>query len=403
MRTLCGVLLCALPALALAAADKDPPLFDPDADHPWNGAHRALYEADPRRDIDDQEQLEPLITSWPDSRFLAPRASPKPALEALDALLAAGPKARVKDPLRRAVFQHDLWAAFSDSTGPASPTILEQADGRTLNTQIFEDRGDADLPRRRERRELQRRLVQAMRLAALTEDEIKGLPDNLADAVKSGRFPREFDPKKPEQAFLPADLLARDGPWVVVHNTTETHNLGAPTHLASFKGRSVFTVLLRLPGGRKATEAFVKELEKGKLPPLPRGTQTALLRRMLLIDDQGMLRPTPLTESLQLRTFSGDDDTGEPTAFKLSRAGLFAGKGDGLRALNLKGRNCVSCHARTDGNGVRSITSLFQGDRKRPGLTASDLEEQTRRSIDWTEKSYTWGLLQGLWEAGPAK
>jgi hypothetical protein len=26
----------------------------------------------------------------------------------------------------------------------------------------------------------------------------------------------------------------------------------------------------------------------------------------------------------------------------------------------------------------------------------------TRRSLDWTEKTYTWGLLQGLWEAAPS-
>jgi hypothetical protein len=403
MRTFLGILLGSLPALALAAG-KDAPPFDADADHPWNRAHRALYVADPDRGVDDQERLEPQVGSEPDSRFLAPRASPKAALEALDAVLAVGPKAVVKDPLKRAVFQHDLWAAFADSTGPSRPTILEQADGRMVNTQQFVDQGDSSLPRRRERRELQRRLVQAMRLAALTEAEIQALPDNLADAVKASRFPRAFDPRRREQPFLPVDLLAADGPWVVVRNATDAHNLGAPTHLAFFKGRSVFTVLLRLPDGRKATEAFVKELEAGKLPPLPEGAQTALLRRMLLIDDQGKLRPTRLTESLQLRTYNGDDkDAGEPTAFKLARAGLFAGKGDGLRPLDLKGHNCVSCHARIEGNGVRSISSLFMGDRKRSGLVDSDLEEQTRRSMDWTEKSYTWGLLQGMWEAAPAK
>jgi hypothetical protein len=402
MRTLCGLLLCGLPALAGAAAGKDAPLFDADADHPWNRAHRALYEADPRRGIDDQEELEPRGGTWPDSRFLAAKASPKPALEALDALLAAGRKAAVKDPLKRAVFQHDLWAAFADTTGPVPPREPDAVDGRQLDNQ-FVDQGDSTLPRLRERRDLQRRLAQAMRLAALTEDEIKGLPDNLADAVKSGRFPREFDPKKPEQPFLPPDLLARDGPWLTVSNPTQANLLGAPAHLATVKGRSVFLVLLRLPDGRKATEAYVKELEQGKLPPLPRGAQAALLRRMLLIDDQGRLRPTKLTESLQLRTFSGDEeDVGAPTVFKLARSGLFAGKDDGLRALDLKGNKCLGCHFTHDGNGVRSLNSRSMGARDRSALAASNLEEQTRRSIAWTEKSYTWGLLQGMWEAGAA-
>jgi hypothetical protein len=243
-----------------------------------------------------------------------------------------------------------------------------------------------------------------MRLSALTEAEIKALPDNLADAVKAGKFPRDFDPKRPEQVFLPADLLARDSPWVVVSKPTQPRLLGAPAHLATVKGRSVFLVLLRLPEGRKATEAFVKELENGKLPALPKGTQTALLRRMLLIDDQGRLRPTPLTESLQVRVFNGsEEDVGTPFVFKLSRSGLFAGKGDGLRPLDLKGNKCLGCHFSHDGNGVRSILTLGMGDGKRRALTTSNAEEQTRRSMAWTERTYTWGLLQGMWGSGPAK
>jgi hypothetical protein len=255
--------------------------------------------------------------------------------------------------------------------------------------------------RKRERRDLQRRLVQAMRLAALSADEIKALPDNFADAVKKGDYPASFDPKSPKKPFLPPDLLDKNGSWVTVGSPTQPETLAAPAHLATFKGRSVFTVLLRLPAGRKATEAFVKELEAGKLPPLPRGAQTALVRRMLLIDDQGRLQPTTLTESVQLRVFIDADkhDIGTPFVFKLARAGLFAGKGEGLRALDMKDRNCANCHTRIEGQGVKSIASLYAGDPKLSGLSASDREEQTQRSIDWVQKTYTWGLLQGMWEA----
>jgi hypothetical protein len=404
MRILCGLLLCGSAALALAAG-KDAPLFDADTNHLWNRVHRALHVANPDRGIDDQEPLEPNGFTWPESRFLTPRASPKAALEVLDLLLAAGPKAAVKDPLKRAVFQHDLWAAFADSTGPVLPTDLDVVNGWKLDGQPFTDQGDSTLPRLRERRALQRRLVQVLRLAAVTEDEIKALPDNLADAVRSGRFPATFNPSKPEQAFLPPDLLAGDGPWVVVSNPTQARLLGAPAHLATVKGRSVFVVLLRLPDGRKATERFLLEVGEGKLPALPKGTQTALLRRMLLIDDQCRLRPTTLTESVQLRTFSGDEeeDTGAPTVFKLARNGLFAGKGNGLQPLDLKGNRCMGCHFRHDGNGVRSIQSLYMGDPRKRALAASNLDEQTRRSIAWTERSYSWGLLQGMWEADPPK
>jgi hypothetical protein len=387
-------------ATAFPAEDK--PLFHSDPDHPWNRAHRFLYLAEGNAGIDNQERLEPFTLGGGESRFLAKGASPQKAIELLDAFLASDEARQIKDPLKRAIFQHDLWRVFTDTTGPALEVIRAQADGRTVNTKRFADYGDSSLGRRAERRALQKRLVQAMRMAALTAEEIQALSDNLASAVKGGLFPSAFDPKHPERPYLPTDLLSKDGSWVIVTNpaeTTDQGTLGAPTHVASFKGRSVFTVLIRLPGGRAKTEAFVKELSEGKLPPLPSGSQTALLRRMLLIDANGHLRPTALTESLQLRVYEGPEDTGAPVAIRLARSRLIAGKSDNLQSLNSKELSCVSCHARHEGNGVRSIASLYAGERQQPGLSASDLKTQEASTIAWTEKTYAWGLLQGLWES----
>src|SRR5262249_31971070 len=272
--------------------------------------------------INEQERLEPL--PLPESPFLIEGRSPKQAIELLDAFLALKPEQRPKDPVKRAILQHDLWAVFADTTGPAQPRILEQADGRTLNSQMFIDLGDVDLKRKSERRELQKRLVQAMRIVALNEKEIRSLPDNLPNFTRSGDFPFEFDPKHPEQPFLPPDLFSRNGPWLVVTNATQADGLGAPTHLAVFKGSSIFIVLLRLPGGQKDTAAFIKKLSAGELPPLPAGTQTALVRRMFLIDDRGRLQSTALTEGVQIRVYQGDHDTGQPFAFMMQRAELIA-------------------------------------------------------------------------------
>jgi hypothetical protein len=94
---------------------------------------------------------------------------------------------------------------------------------------------------------------------------------------------------------------------------------------------------------------------------------------------------------------------GTPFAFKMSRAGLFAGKRASLQPLDLKEHNCVSCHARHEGEGVRSIASLYAGEGQRPGLASSNLSAQERGTMAWTEKTYTWGLLQGLWESKPGK
>ncbi|HEV3143747.1 MAG TPA: hypothetical protein VGZ47_07685 [Gemmataceae bacterium] len=385
-----------LAIFALAASADDKTLFDPDPDHVVNRMHRHLYWQNANAGINEQDRLEPVPIL--DSPFLLDGHSPRQAIELLDAFLALKPEQRPKDPLKRAILQHDLWAVFAETTGQAQPRIIEQADGRMLNSQVFIDLGDHDLKRKKERRELQKRLVQAMREVALTEKEINALPDNLTEIVKSGTFAKDHDPKQPAKPFLPPDLLSKAGPWIAVSNSTQVDGLAAPTHLATFKARSLFSVFIRLPGGRKETEAFVKKLSAGQLPPLPEGTQTALLRRMFLIDDRGHLQPTALTESVQFRVYEGDHDTGQPYAFKLQRAEFISGQGNVLQPMNAKDFSCIACHARIEGNGVRSIASLYVGNRRQPGLDISSIEEQTNRSMEWTKKSYSWGLLQGLWE-----
>src|SRR5262249_4827717 len=148
----------------------------------------------------------------------------------------------------------------------------------------IEDRGDRGLGRKAQRRDIQRRLVQVMRRVALKPEEVGALPDNLARTVNAGAFPKAYDPGHPERPFLPADLLAPKGPWVPVRNTTHPDGLGAPEHVRFTNGRSLFLVLLRLPQGRAATEAYLKTLRGGKLPQFPPDTQVALVRRMILID-----------------------------------------------------------------------------------------------------------------------
>jgi hypothetical protein len=299
--------------------------------------------------------------------------------------------------------------------------------------------GDADLSRRRQRRELQKWLVLAMRRVALGPREIASLPDNLAEAVESGAYPKEFDPKHPEQAFLPPDLANVGGGWIAFANGSAPGGMAAPQHTAFVKGRSVFTVHLRLPAGREATQAYLKRAASGDVPQFPEGTQTALVRRMLLIDDTGAPRPSPLTESVELRYYRkperGTDplDMGTPAVFLLSRKGLAAGRNGGLRPVGREERTlfsfqarfglagvdfleaprrprsdrlldtCASCHARNEGSaGVRSVATLYAGDPNAPrGLIATTDKEQAEATTRWLRKTYTWGLVQGLWEARP--
>jgi hypothetical protein len=425
-------LLVVAPLCALAAVAAPPAPFDPDADHVANRLHRHLWtRTAPDGKAYDQESLE--VPFAPRSRFLTDGESHRRALALLDEFLKAQAARPIKDPLKRAVLQRDLWNVFAVTAGAARQEVVEEPEGRVVATVRFSDPGDDDLERRPQRRELQRRLARAMRSVALTAEEIGALPDNLADAVRSRTFPAEFDPRNPARPFLPPDLLAEDGPWVPIANPTREDGLAAPGHLAFTKGRSVFTVFLRLPDGRKAAEKYVKDVNdaerKGapRLPPLPEGAQTALLRRMLLIDEQGRPHETRLTESLELRVYH-KNDLGHPFAFHLRRSDLFTGRAGGLHAIGpdettyfdfqvqpegpshdpieaTKPRRpeklmstCQGCHARTNGDGILSVATLHAGLRRQMGLTVTTPAEQVRATTTWLRRTYTWGLFQGMWE-----
>ena len=407
-------------------------LFHSDPQHPWNRLHRLLYSRTTQNGrFYYEESLEPLFL--PGSKFLTEGLSFQQAITLLDEFLKERADERINDPLKRAIMQRDLRAVFSTTVSDARQVIrVDQERGLISVTDGIEDPGDDTLSekQRGRRRELQKRLVTVMRRIALRPDEVNALPDNLTQAVNSGAFPRTFDPRVPTQAFLPTDLLAEHGSWVAVSNLTRANEelLAAPEHVRFTKGRSIFTVFLRLPEGRPATEAFLRKMQDGNVPQFPEGTQTALLRRMLLIDNSGTIREAPLTESLQIRVYR-DLDSGIPYEYTLRRSDLFAGRRGGVHAVGAdetsyfdfqtRGKDvfemprlpdgeaimqtCGRCHSRVDGRGgihtVNTIYARVDTKQRSTGLVATTLKQQERLTIDWVRKSFTWGLLQGLWEA----
>jgi hypothetical protein len=441
--------LLLLPYLVISSSRPQAAQFDPDPQDPANRLFRHLYSRTMQDGkVYDQESLDPIFL--PGSKFLTEGASQQQAVALLDEFFKSQAKHPLKALVPRAILQRDLWGVFGTSTGKVNPEYLEMQDGRVLSTLRPLDGGDAGLGRPRERRELQRGLALAMRSIALTAKEIDALPDNLAEAVKSGTFPEEFDPKNPAKAFLPTDLLAPAGPWVAVMNASRGDQLAAPQHLQFTKGRSVFTVFLRLPGGRRETEAYLLSLIKAEnerqelpkfpagtlkgLPQLPAGAKTAILRQMLLVDDQGKLRATRLTESLQINVLDGNNQSnvGHSFAFKLRRADLFADRNGGLYAVDAtetssfdfetrSGSNsdpfeveskepqpavallstCRRCHAFSDR--LASVNVLRAGMLDRPALVATDPKEQAGATMHWVSRTYSWGLLQGLWESRTEK
>ena len=174
------------------------------------------------------------------------------------------------------------------------------------------------------------------------------------------------------QPFLPPELFRSDGPWVCLSAYS-----AEPTAIAHFSGRSRFLVFMRLPGGRDTTLAYIHKLRSSSEPPLlnssspsrrlnlalpqvPEGTMVAPVRQMMVIDDQGKLTLTALTEGVQLRVYhaitpgteymnysngpsSHDQDFLE---FRIRRQDLFARHSVGLRSAPRRNAVCHVQYAR---------------------------------------------------------
>lgn len=311
-----------------------PPLtiFDPDPRHLWNRTYACLFirQAPDGRQY-GADALDPLM--WPETRYLLTGESHSRALQCLDEFVSADAEHLVADPSKHAVFQHDLWALFDWAAA------------------------SDDFPR--QRRDLEVRLAAAIYRLAITTQQAHALPDTYAAAVASRQFATAYRPLNPQRAFLPPDLFQTDGPWVCL-----SAQLDEPTAIVHFSGRSRFLVFLRLPSGRADTVAYVEKLRSSHelpllsgdsgvrflnlaVPQFPAGTQVALVRQAILIDNEGGLLPSQLTESVQLRVYhavtpgtkymnyingpsSHDQDFFE---VRMRRGELFAHRNGGLVAI----------------------------------------------------------------------
>jgi hypothetical protein len=412
-----------------------PGLYDQRPDHIWNRLYRQFYVRHARDGKKfGYDELDPLL--WSETKYLIGGPSHRQAVNLLDEFLSRRGEKLITDPLKRAMFQRDLWAIFD---------WLSQGDDHPL-----------------ERGELLARLAQVIRRLALPSDQIKLLPDNYAAAVDARAFPVQYQPDSHETAFLPSDLFQAGGSWIVIGDTNGRS--AAPAHLRSspFGGRSTFLILMRLPGRREVTTAYLQRLREfpqpwiyntgstrdveplipnPDLPQFPAGTQLALVRRMVLIDNQGNLTPTRLTESVQIRVYRsipkgaeirslGARATQDGFEFRLSRRKLFGAETGGLKAVlrdekdfilfrahgidwfeqadgaspeNSQGAildQCASCHASP---GIHSVLSYserrFEPSLRPPALAETSITNEEYMTTSWKRRQYDWGLLKGLWQA----
>jgi hypothetical protein len=316
-------------------------IYASDPDHIWNRLFRLFYV---RRTGDGQQyggdELDPYL--WLQTKYLVSGSSHDEALKLLDEFLGQNSERAITDPLRRALFQRDLLAVY----GWLSLPLDEQTQGRS---------------------ELQKRVAEIIRRLALSEDQVRELPDNYEYAIRAHVFPTTYDPADPQRPFLPADLFDPKGQWVCLGE--QQGRPVASDHLEFFDGRSVFLVFFQVPGGREKTLEYLAKLRDvpktwgpnpdtlpflrdgqadlaglvpyPEPPQFPIGTRMALVRQIVLIDREGKPTRTKLTESVQMRVYRaihfdlGGTETHSQDffEFRISRKGLLSGQAGGLRAI----------------------------------------------------------------------
>jgi hypothetical protein len=387
-----------LPSGATPTNEAQWSIYHLDPQHLWNRLFRQFF----RRTTDDGREygwnsLDPLL--WPATTHLLESTSYEETIQLLDEFLITNGEDLITDPLKRALFQRDLWAVFD-----------------WLNLQT-DDHAE-------QRQALQERIARMMKKLALTEQEILSLPDNYFAALASGAFPPGFQDEAPDTAFLPPGLSEPNSEWLCVGREggpmAMTHTQGFP-----FFGRSAFLVFMRVPGGQQAVLPFLQELNTELSPRLPTSLEVALVRRTILIDQRGEMVFSPIVESIQIRHF-------QPLQrfynFSLNRTLLFAGVSGGLEPLDkeillffshgdgfVAGHIeeveipdiCKACHI-DEGLGIGGVTSILSYSRARfplpeqPTLIATAPEHDSATVIAWKMQQGSWQRLQTLWQtAGP--
>jgi hypothetical protein len=382
-------------------------IYDPDPQHIWNRVYRQFYirVADNGTEF-GADTLDPLLWYETESLLKAPTYQQTSAL--LDDFLNVHAENLITDPLKRALFQRDLWAVF---------------DWLSWRTDTYTT----------ERQELQKRVAQIMRRVALTDAQIAALPQNYSAAVSSHQFADQYSSEPSHPAFLPPDLMQPNSAWVEVGSKNE---IIAITHTqAVFNGRSVFHVFYHLPTGRQATLDFIAGLNASQtthqIPSLPENTSVALVRQLLLINSEGHIVPTPITESVQFRVLQLAATVQNVYGFRLSRVQLIAGKVGGLysvgpddkefpvfmdhgldafetKAITIEQAQavtlqmCQTCHF---GQGAGNIISYSRDPFPRspkvlPVLTETNPDIEANLVISWKQQQANWQTLHKYWLKG---
>jgi hypothetical protein len=248
---------------------------------------------------------------WGNSDYLVKSESGHRFREAL-AAFASSTDAQIADypALDRAMLQRQLWTVFDWTVHAGKLKTLERSSLEAM----------------------QRSLGALIRRLALSAEEIENLPDLVKNTAETGVYPEIANPSALLQPFFPKSLGSKDSPWVCVSGGA----LRARSHDFEEQWRSAFQIYIRLPGQRKDTLNYLKELDEFRepwtnekpetsllnrtrphggihhvdlyvnpdTPQFPNGTQVAMLEQWLLIRDDGELVASPLVASVQVREYT---------------------------------------------------------------------------------------------------
>lgn len=346
---------------------------------------------------------------WGEGKYLIAGESNRKLHALLDQLVAREAKAQLPNVREKALVQNALWQVYDYMT----LDFAEQRDARVA---------------------LRPKLAAAIRHLGFSPAELAALPDNLATA---------------ENRDLP-QLFARDSAWITLSKKDEKPVAAA--HLMQLDA-SAFIVFYKHPDGRPAGLKLLDELAKVPFPlarnergdtffqadaipvKLPEGMQVALLRRMLLVDREGHIVATPITQTRQIRTrderillqrermlYNADTQMQE---FHFDRAKYLAGEKDSLVAVKPDDREplvfqahgydaydtkelrsphpkvleqCAACHRDPGAASLHSFTRFFSGTAKEnPGLRESTINRETAVTIKDLTGRDDWKELQKHW------
>lgn len=302
------ILSCLLGQSAPLDVTKYAPIYSEQGDHPWDAVHKSFFV---RTFTTGETYYHRLSFDVPWSGFRRLSTSDTEYHTLLNQLTAIDqlPRREMEDaaPVRRLIFYRDLWTIFE-----------------ALKHMASKERGE----------ELRRRLVRIMKRLELTDGDIRQLPDTLAMIREKPTFPESPDLGHSEKPYLPTRLLSDNSDWISI-STSKKSAMGAPGHTSSVNQRSLFSIHMHWPHGRKAGEEFIAANSKQSIVTFPPGTELALMRRAVAANTHGKLKVTNVVESLQLLvTPPAEIKHDARFKFVLDRSEFLAGQ-PGLRALEI--------------------------------------------------------------------